>query len=156
MKLTWLFYVLIFLQDDAPLKPSEEFEVKLNFEFKDRPTRDPNRIELDQTQKEYERSRATGPLPYLYINLKVLKQSPEIARIRIVENRTKTVLNKKFDMNSILKLDMGFTDDIKDRISAYEYTIYFLTGDKDPVDKIVIYFEEDGTYLLNGEKRGKL
>lgn len=134
----------------------EEFEIKLNFEFKDRPQRDPNKIELDQTRKEYERTRPSGPLPYLYLNLKVLKQSPEEVRIRIIENGNKTVLNKKFDMNTVLKLDMGFTDDIKDRVSAYEYTVYYLTQDKNPVSKVVIYFEEDGTYLVNGQKRGKL
>ena len=156
MKLTWLLYALIFLQDETPFKPMEEFEIKLNFEFKDRPARDPNKIELDQTRKEAERSRGSGPLPYLFLNLKVLKQSPEEVRIRVLENGARTVLNKKFDMNTVLKLDMGFTDDIKDRVSAYEYTVYYLTDDKDPVSKVVIYFEEDGTYLVNGQKRGKL
>lgn len=156
MKLTWLLCAFVFLQDQTPLKPLEEFEVKLNFEFKERPTRDPNKIELDQTRKEVERSRPSGPLPYLYLNLKVLKQIPDEVRVRIIENGTKVVLNKKFDMNSVLKLDMGFTDDIKDRICAYEYTVYYLTQDKDPLSKVVIFFEADGTYFVNGQKRGKL
>ena len=58
--------------------------------------------------------------------------------------------------STVLKLDLGFTDDIKDRVGAYEYTVFFLNEDKDQVSKIVIYFEKDGTYLVNGETRGKI
>ena len=86
----------------------------------------------------------------------VLKPAPEEVRIRVIENGSKTVFNKKFDMNTVLKLDMGYTDDIKDRVSAYEYTVYYLTADKKPLSKIVIQFDEDGTYFVNGEKRGKI
>lgn len=156
MKLTWLLCAFLFLQDEPPFKPTEEFEIKLNFEFKERERSNPNSVDFDQTRKEYERSRPSGPLPYLFLNLRVLKQAPEEVRLRIVENGTKTVLNKKLDINTVLKLDLGFTDDIKDRVGAYEHTIYFLTKDKEPFSKIVIFFEEDGTYLVNGQVRGKL
>jgi hypothetical protein len=156
MKLICLFWVLIFIQDETPLKPIDEFEVKLNFEFKDRLRTDPNKIDIDQTRREYEKSRRSGPLPYLLVNVKVLKQAPEVERIRIVQNGRNSTINKKFDMNTVLTLDLGFTDDIKDRVSPYEYTIYFLTKDKDPVNKVIIYFEEDGTYIVNGQVRGKI
>jgi hypothetical protein len=159
MKLLFLIFLgLVSIQEDPPFKPSDEFEIKLNFEFKDRGAgRDPNKIEMNQTLKEREKSRASGLLPYLYLNLKVLKQGENEVRVKIIENSSKNVMNnKKFDTATILKLDLGFTDDIKDRVGAYEYTVFFLNGDKDPVSKIVIYFEKDGTYLVNGEKRGKL
>ena len=159
MKLLILvIFGLLSLQEDPPYKPTDEFNLKLDFEFKDRGAgRDPNKIELNQTVREHEKSRAGGLLPYLYINLQVLKQAPNEVRVKIVENSSKNVFNnKKFDTTTIMKLDMGFTDDIKDRVGAYEYRIYFLNDEKDPVSKIVIYFEQDGTYLVNGEKRGKL
>ena len=156
MKLICLLFFFMLQQDQTPFKPREEFEIKLDFEFRDRQTMDANKIEYNQTQKEYARSRATGPLPYLNLNLKVLKPAPEEVRIRVIENGSKTVFNKKFDMNTVLKLDMGYTDDIKDRVSAYEYTVYYLTADKKPLSKIVIQFDEDGTYFVNGEKRGKI
>ncbi len=151
-----LVYLIFALQQDAtPYKPREEFEVKLDFEFRDRATMDANKIEYNQTQKEYERSRS-GPLPYLNLNLRVLKPVPEEVRVRVIANGTKTVLNKKFDMASVLKLEMGYTDDIKDRISTYEYTVYYLSADKKPLSKVVVMFEEGGAYFVNGELRGKL
>lgn len=155
MKLSWLFVALLFFQDDAPFKPMEEFEVKLDFQFKERPRDDPNKIELNQTHRAYERSKSTGVLPYLYLNLRVLKESPEEVRVRVVENGA-TVFTKKFDMNTVLKLDMGFTDDIKDRVSPHEYIVYYLSKDKKPLSKVVIFFEENGTYIVNGQVRGKL
>lgn len=156
MKLVCLFLIYFLLQDQTPFKPKDEFEIKLDFEFRDRPTMDANKIEYNQTQREYERSRAAGPLPYLYLNLRVLKPVAEEVRIKVVENGVKTVFNKKFDMSTVLKLDMGYTDDIKDRVSAHEFTVYYLTADKEPLSKVVISFEENGTYFVNGEVRGKL
>jgi hypothetical protein len=153
-----VIFGLLSFQEDPPYKPTDEFELKLDFEFKDRGAgRDPNKIEMNQTLKEREKSRGSGLLPYLYLNLRVTKQSPSEVRVKIIENSTKNILNhKKFNMSTVLKLDLGFTDDIKDRVGAYEYTVYFLDEEKDPVSKIVIYFEQDGTYLVNGETRGKI
>ena len=156
MKFTSLLVLLFVIQDDVPFKPTDEFEIKLNFEFKERERTSFNKVEMDLSKKEYERSLGSGPLPYLFLNLKVLKPTPEEVRIRIVENGKNSVLNRKFDPDTILKLDLGFTDDIKDRIGAYQYRIFFLTHDKEPVSLITIYFEEDGTYLVNGVVRGKI
>ena len=156
MKFICLLLFIFLQQDQTPLKPKGEFEIKLDFEFRDRPLADPNKLEYNQTQREFDRSRATGPLPYLYLDVRVLKQIPEEVRIRVIENGTKTVFNKKFDMNTVLKLDMGYTDDIKDRVSAYEYAVFFLSADKVPLSKVMIRFDEDGTYFVNDEKRGKI
>ena len=129
----------------------------MDFEFKDRGAqRNPNKIDMDMTLKEYEKTKGSGLLPYLYLNLKVLKQQSNEIRLKVIENGTNHVLSKKVDPSTILKLDLGFTDDIKDRVGAYEYTVVFLNEDKDPVSRIVIYFEKDGTYLVNGQNRGKI
>jgi len=155
MRLAVLIFALLCLQGETPLKPLEEFEVKLNFEFKDR-VKDSNKVEMNQTHRAYEKSRVSGPLPYLFLNLRILKQHPDVARVRVEQNGVSSVMNKKFDMTTVLKLDMGFTDDIKDRVSPYEYTVTFLTKDKTPINRIIIYFEEDGTYIVNGQVRGKI
>ena len=148
--------IVLLQQDPTPFKSKEEFEVKLAFEFRDRPTNDPNKLEYNQSQREYARSKAIGPLPYLYLNVRVLKPVSDEVRIRVVENDVKVVLNKKFDMSTVLNLDMGYTDDIKDRVSAHQYTVYYLTADKKALSKVVINFEENGTYSVNGEVRGKI
>ena len=150
-------FVSFLIQDPIPYKPSEEFDLKMNFEFKDRGAgRDPNKIDMDLSPKEYQKKNGTGVLPYLYLNLRVVTQQSNEIRIKVTENGGKNVFNKKFDPTTIIKLDLGFTDDIKDRVGAYEYTVVFLNEDKDPVSRIVIYFEKDGTYLVNGQNRGKI
>jgi hypothetical protein len=143
-------------QDSVPFKPTEEFEVKFNFEFKERPRTNANKVLLDATQKEADRSRGSGPLPYLFLNFRVLTQTNGEARIRVFENGRRSIQAKKFDTKTVVKLDLGFTDDIKDRIGPYEYEIVLLSEEKAPVSKVVIYFEKDGTYLVNGEVRGKI
>lgn len=156
--MNFLFIVAasLFWQDSIPLKPSEEFELKLNFEFKDRPHSDPNRVDLDLTEKEKNRGRGSGPLPYLFLNFRILKQQPREVRVRVIENHAKVVYNKKVDPAAVLKLELGFTDDIKDRVGAYEFTILLLDDSKEPVSRVVIYFQPDGTYLVNGQMRGKI
>ena len=153
-----LLFVLasILPQDTVPFKPTEEFEIKLNFQFKERTRNDPNKVELDQTRKEYERSHTGGQLPYLFLDFRVLKQQPTEARVRVLENDTKVVHNKKIDINTVLKLELGFTDDIKDHVGAYEFTILLLDDSKQPVSRVVIFFKQDGTYLVNGQMRGKI
>ena len=155
--LTLVLFMSFFIQDPIPYKPAEEFDLKLNFEFKDRSSgRDANKIDMDMSPKEYQKKNSTGVLPYLHLNLRVLTLQANEMRVKVIENGNRNVLNKKFDPSTVLKLDCGFTDDIKDRVGPYEYTVVFLNEDKDPVSRIVIYFEKDGTYLVNGQNRGKI
>jgi hypothetical protein len=156
MNMLLIVLASVLSQDTVPYKAMDEFELKLDFVFKDRQRADPNKVELDQSRKEYERSRGSGPLPYLFLDFRVLKQQPTELRVRVIENNDKLVHNKKIDIKTVLKLELGFTDDIKDRVGAYEYTILLLDDDKKPVSRIVVYFEKDGTYLVNGQVRGKI
>lgn len=153
MKLLWAFILSSFLfQNETPYKPTEEFELKLDLQFKQRPMPDGNRVELEK------RTLPTSGMnaPYLHLHLRVLKAIPEEVRVKVVKNNNQTLLSRKFDPNVVIKMDLGFTDDIKDRASAYHYIVTFLSKEKDALSKIDIFFEEDGTYLVNGEKRGKL
>lgn len=142
----------VLLQDQTPFKPNEEFELKLDLQFKPRPQADANTIDLERRKLP----KAGMPAPYLFLNLKVLKVIPEELRVKVVKNNTSTLLMRKFDPKLIIKLDLGFTDDIKDRVAAYQYCVTFLSKDKEPLSRIEIFFETDGTYLVNGEKRGRL
>lgn len=156
MKPLWLVFSLILVQDEVPYKPGEEFEIKLNFEFRQRPAQEPYQVNFSETRKDYERRTNTGPLPYLFMNVNLLKTTAEETRVRLVRNKTENAFTRKLEQGMQIKLDLGFTDDIKDRVTAHEYTLLFLSQNKKPLTRIVIYFEEDGTYLVNGEKRGKL
>lgn len=149
MKLIVLLFIFLSRQEDVPFKSNEEFDLKLNFEFK---TRLPdNSVAFDGSMK-----KQSGPLPYLNINLKVLRLGTDEVRVRVTRNRGENVMSKKAETDMQIKLDMGFTDDIKDQVTANEYTILFLSKEKLPLSRIEILFQKDGTYLVNGEKRGKV
>lgn len=78
-------------------------------------------------------------------------------RIKISDSNRRTMLNKKVTENDAFNLDLGFTDDMKDRTSPHEYFVHFLSADKKTiVSRILIDVGEDGTFTVNGEKRGKL
>lgn len=153
MKFLWLVIIsFVLVQDEIPLKANDEFELKIDLQFKQRPKADVNTVELDR------RTLPTSGMnaPYLYINLRILKPATEEVRVKVMSNKNETLLSRKFDPSVLIKLDLGFTDDIKDRAAAHQYTVTFLNKEKSPLSKIEIFFEEDGSYIVNGQKRGKI
>lgn len=141
--------------DSIPYKAADEFELKLDFEFRER-QREANKVTFEPAVTAKDRVRSSGPLPYLFLNFRVLTQQPDEARMRVIENNSKVVYNRKIDRSSVLKLELGFTDDIKDHIGPYEFAIVLLNEDKEPLRRVVIFFQTDGTYLVNGQVRGKI
>jgi hypothetical protein len=156
MKFLSLCLISFFFLQDVPFKAKEEFDVKLNYQFKQRQqSASTSTVYLDETQREKERRTSTDILPYLVLNVKLLKVSQEEVRVRIENNLARRGVTKKISEGQILPLDMGFTADVKDRVAPHEYILTFLSPQKSELSKVVIFVEEDGTFLVNGEKRGK-
>lgn len=155
MKLAWLFLSLFFIQDQVPFKPKEQFEINLDFKFKPRPGNQMSSTVITM-EKRADQNTSGLMLPYLYLNVKVLKLDELEQRVRIEDNHGATLMAKKAEAGMEAKLDLGFTDDIKDRVSSHEFIVSFLSKDRQHLSRIVIFFDEDGTYIVNGEKRGKL
>lgn len=152
---SFVFILAFFLVQEIPLKPTEEFEIKLDYQFKTRPTGDHNTVNLAGSPKSYGHKAGTGVLPYLTIHLRVLSLPEEKMRMRIATNLNDRAVVKKVNVNSPVAIDLGFTDDMKDRVTAYAYTLTFIGSEKQAVNRIVITVAEDGSFLVNGEKRGK-
>ena len=153
MKSVFTIVLFAFLfQNEVQLKPTDDFELKLDLQFKQRPKEDGQKIELER------RTLPTSGMnaPYLFLNLRVVKPNPEEVRVKVVKNDNDVLLSRKFNPAVLIRMDLGFTDDIKDRVSAYRYVVTFISKDKVPLSKVEILFEKDGTYLVNGEKRGKI
>lgn len=146
-------FLLSFLLQERyiPYKPNEQFELKLDYSFKPRPAQDPNTVDLTKKNTSY-----SGPLPFLAIEFKTIKLEEGETRLKIIKNGGDPVLSKKIQEQQVVKFDMGFTADLKDRVQPNEYTLYFLTADKKEKSKVVISVAQDGTFLVNEEKRGKL
>lgn len=152
-----IFLSLFFLfQENPPFKPSEDFEVKFNLSFRQRTQLDNKTVRLTETEKEKEKRTDSTPLPYLKLHVKLLKIHPDEIKLKVIKDDKNFVLNKKINESIELRLDVGFTDDIKDRISGYKHVIQFLSVDKKVLSVIVIEFDEEGNYMVNGELRGKI
>lgn len=148
--------VALFLWQDLPYKAKEEFEIKLDYEFRQRSFGgNSTLIQLSESRAEYERRTSTDPLPYLMLEIKVLKLGTNEARVRIINSAGNRLLNKKAEEGMILPLDMGFTADLKDGVKPHEFFVYFLDDDKKEKSRIVINVDKEGNFFVNEEKRGR-
>jgi hypothetical protein len=149
------FLPLFVFSQELPLKPFNEFEIKLDYKFKQRPTESSTTVHLNETAGERARRSSTDQLPYLKLNVSMLQFNSGETRYMVASNFSEKLAGKKVEVGSTLTLDLGFTDDVKDRVTAHEYYVTFLDASKKPINKIVIFVDRDGTFLVNGEKRGK-
>lgn len=146
----------LLLQVLPPFKASEEFKLELEYKFKPRPVSDNAYIDLTETVKEKEKRVSGGnPLPYLIIHLSFLQLSDKEVRVRCFDNKGKNKLSRKVETDRDYLIDLGFTDDMKDRTTAHEFNLSLLSDDKVETSRIHLIVEADGTFLVNGVKRGK-
>jgi len=153
--LSFLLFVTLAWQEVVPFKPSDEYEVIINYNFEERPAIDRTKIEYDVSTDERNRRAVSGPLPYLKLQLKLLKLSNDEVKIKIVNSKGNLIYNRKATEDTIVKLDIGFIDDVKDRVTPYEFTALFYSDAKKTTSKIHLLIMEDGTFMVNDEKKGK-
>jgi hypothetical protein len=154
MKLALLLLPFLMLQDIA-FKPKEDFDIKLDYQFRQRPVAEKTAIHFDETVKERDRRTSSSMLPYLIMKVNLLKLADGEVKVKLSNNRDKNMSVKKVEVGSIIPLTLGFTDDVKDRISPHEYYLTFFLADKKESSRIKIVIDEDGTFFVNDEKRGK-
>ena len=150
MLIFWLLPLLI--QNQVLTKPSREFEISTKYEFRRKPDTESKIVFTAPEQKEKE--SGTDMLPYLIINLTVKKWNNDVTQIRVVDSQNKQHLKKKPTDAGLYTWDMGYIDDIKDRVMPGKFIVQFM-AEKKAIEQIIIQVEEDGTFLVNGEKRGK-
>ena len=156
MKGILLLAVAAFFWQDLPYKPKEEFDIKLDYQLKQRTfSGNGTLVRVDESRKEYEKRTSADLLPFLDLEIKLLKLAPDEVRVKIVNNLRQRILNRKVEQGDVVPLQLGFTDDVKDRVKAHEYTVYIVNKDKQETSRILISIDEDGTFNVNGEKRGR-
>src|SRR6188768_1171049 len=120
-----LFLLLVaFIQQEVPYKAVDDFDVILDYQFKTYKEKDPKTVDYSSHNR-----RETGPLLYLVANVKLKKIAANEFRIRVANNLA-SLANKKVEQDMIIKIDFGFIVDVKDRITAHEYTISLLSPEK--------------------------
>jgi hypothetical protein len=155
--LFWIGLLFFVQSTDVPLKASGEFEVNIDLQIKARPylpgSADPK---IDFTETVGERAKKkSGPLPYLALKIKFLKLSDREMRVRILDASGIMVYHKKSKEGSIIRLEMGFIDDIKQGLVSGEYNVQLLSSDKKPTSRVHIRITRDGTYSINDVLCGK-
>ncbi|MCW5910929.1 MAG: hypothetical protein KIT62_07635 [Cyclobacteriaceae bacterium] len=156
-----ILYVLSFLfvvasaqaQPEPPFKSETEFEFKLDYSFKERAPQEKSDYEAYDPGKK---KPSTGPLPYLKTELLLLTLAPQEVRLKVINKKGTTILNRKATTATVIKIDWGFSDDVKDQIVSNSYTILLQNEKKETVTRIILLAEADGTFLVNGQKRGRL
>jgi len=139
-------------QNEIRNKPSDEFEINVDYSFHQGPHVG-NKAVYEAVEKRGHKSG--GPLPYLLVMVKVSKVSAQETRVKVLDSNGKTVANRKATNSTQIEIKWGFSEDIKDRIAPHAHTVLFLDESKKPVSQIYMVVEEDGTFFVNGEKRGK-
>ncbi|MBX2969202.1 MAG: hypothetical protein KF803_07505 [Cyclobacteriaceae bacterium] len=151
-----VLYVFVYPDQEVPFKSSEEFSVRLDMKFMQRPAADPGTVKVDETRAEYLKRTSTDQLPHMTLYLLVKEAAANEVRMKIMRDGKSVVSNRKLTIGKEIKLDVGFTDDAKDKISGYEHIVYFLSEDKKEISRIVITIDENGDYFINGQKRGRV
>ena len=154
-----LLLLLLFQTTEVPFKLSNEFEVKIDLSFKQKENdfNQYNKVTLDYTETVAQKNRrlSGNQLPYLVLKITFLTLSDQEKKVKIINNLNKNIYSKKAELTSVIRLDLGFVDDIKDRVSPNTFDVILSDADKTSRTHILIVVQEDGTFLVNNEKRGK-
>ncbi len=138
----------IFSQQEIFFKAGNEYELKIDLAFRKRDT-----INGEIFDAGGSRIKTTGqPIAYLAILFKLLKSNDE-TRVRILNQ--KKVTSKKIKVNEVEKIEMGFVEDLKYQTEPSLLTILLLDDQKKEMSQVILTIEPDGTFLVNGVKRGK-
>ncbi len=136
----------------VPYEPKENFNFELDYTFKTRVPSESEKISFVESNA----SRGSQILPYLKVLFNFSGFDDRYYRYKVKNLAGAVVKNRKIKLPESLVLDMGFSDDIKDRITSHKYTIFFYTKDKITISKIDIEVAENGDLLLNGELYGRI
>lgn len=156
MVLVVALFLLSCFQDNVPYKPDEEFAIKFAFTFNKRGEVKRDDLVLSQVAPSSYDRPDNSPLPFMEATLELLKKPENEVRVKLVRDNDLQVAKKKITEGMKMSVFSGFVDDIKDQVAGYNHIIYFLDKDGTAVSKIVIEFDEEGFYTVNGKKRGKL
>jgi hypothetical protein len=152
IQLIYIIAGFFWFQQDPPLKPTSQFDIITNYQLKTKPTSDNPKIVFEREVETKE--TGTDLLPYLAIQIKVKYWKPDVEQIKVVDGLNKTHLKKKVNDSGVYDLDLGYVDDMKDGVTSGTFNINFMERKK-IIETITLTVEPDGTFKVNGEKRGK-
>ncbi|MEM7107075.1 MAG: hypothetical protein AAF519_02530 [Bacteroidota bacterium] len=139
-------------QDKVPYEPKENFGFELDYTFKTRSAPSIDKVSFVESNAP----RGSQVLPYLKIKFDFSDFEIRYYRLKVYNNVGIVIKNRKIKRPVSYTLDMGFSDDLKDRVTSHKYSIYFYEKSKQPISKIDIEVAENGDLFLNGEFHGRI
>jgi hypothetical protein len=82
----------------------------------------------------------------------LLRANGEV-KVKVINGRSERV--SRISVANPMKLEIGFIEDVRNGSEGAERVLLFLNDEKKPIRKVVFKIAEDGSYFVNGEKRGK-
>lgn len=141
------------LLQEIPFKPADEFDIVLDYEFRERPHVQPP-VYLSTGQ--HQAVNRSGVLPYLTLQMTFHKLPEERMRMRVTADHPQwRTTTRRIVTGETYPLTLGYIADMVDRVTAQMYTVTFLDANRNPVNCIVIRIADDGTFLINDEKKGR-
>jgi hypothetical protein len=138
-------------QPEIPFKSNDQFEARIDLVFKKRESADVNTYQFsDGTQNK---KTMDTPIAFLSIDFTALQADDEV-KMKVVYNNNKEK-SYKVAIGKVMKLELGYVEDIKSKGEATEVVLLFLNDKKQVNSKVILKINEDGTFLVNNEKRGK-
>jgi hypothetical protein len=149
-------FLLIFQNTQVPFKPGNEFDVKIDMQFKKRPSTAGSNVSIDYGETWEQRAqKKTGiPMQFLALKITLLKFSDQEVKVKIINRTGSNIYHKKTTHEPIL-LNVGFLSDIKDSAASQEFEVLLLSPAKIPTSRIHILIEKDGAYSVNSVSYGK-
>jgi len=138
-------------ESNVPYLSSDDFDFELDYNFKTKPS---NMKDVAYSQKDLNPS--TDNLPYVKMKILLKNTSSDHYRYKVITNKRETKVNRKVKGNDDFVIEMGFSDDIKDRVHAHQFSVFIYNKNKDPLSKIVIEFSANGDMFINEKLMGKI
>lgn len=143
--------VALYGQGAVPFRSDSTYDFKLDYNFKTKP--EPAHGEVSYT--EYYK-RSNDILPYVKVTISMLDLRENDFRVKVVNNQGDQVYSRKMRLPLEFNLDLGFAEDIKERLVPHLYNVYFFDKEKNIQSRITIEVTESGDFLLNDKVYGKL
>jgi hypothetical protein len=160
MRIIFLFISLVLnvitKAQEIPYKPEQEYTIRLDLKFLSRSSVNTTEVKVSESREDYLKRTHTFQLPHLTLYITIKETNQGEVRMKILRDGRVHTNNKRIELGKEFKLEVGYTDDAKDKVSGYNHTLLFLDASKKEVNKIVISIEENGDYRINGEMRGRL
>lgn len=130
--------------------PADQFESKIDLIFKKRESSDPSTYTFSDGSQP--KKTTDTPIAFLAINFTLLRADGEV-KVNVINGRSERA--NKVKVGTPVKIAVGFIEDVKNNGEDVEISLIFSNDLKKPIRKVTFKIGQDGSYFVNGEKRGK-